>query len=804
MPELKLKPRKGSMRFTLLTSVWLWALALVISANVRLATAHDGTFDTPHEHIPNFTALPTVTSRQSGPWSAPSTWQQNRIPSNKDVVLIGVNHEVVYDTVSSASLAAVGIHGHLTFRTDVNTRLKVGTLLVTSTGKLTIGTATTPVAPHVTAEIVVTDRPLYTTSPDPDTGIIDPRQYGTGLLVLGEINIHGARKTPTWTRLAVEPRTGDTILQLQGPVVGWQPGDRIVLPDTRHLPVDHPKRADNFPPRTEVLTVSSVVGNELRLSSPLQFDHTGARNPDGTPTVVPNGTQLLPHVGNLTRNVVIRSENPAGTRGHTMFTFRAKVHVAYAGFYDLGRTTTAELDSTKFDASGLVTRIGTNQIGRYWVHLHRLWGPEPGTDGRPLMPSVLNAAGIRTWLETNGWQYQFIGNAIAASSNNTSLFKWGITIHDSHFGKVTDNVMYNIAGSGMQTEDGSESYNLFARNFAVRIPGEGHERLPKVEEDPDITGDLGKDGSGFWFRGPHNWVEHNAAADAVFSGLYYSGYYLKTFRLPLFPGANPTLSTQGITRTLVPFLSFADNEAYGPMQNGLWGAWPSGCCNAANWEDIKIDRFVAWHPYMDAITWYHSGKTTFTDTLLRGDPDITSKPAADGRAMTSTGMDFTFYENVELTVTNADIRGFVVGIDMPRKTRDADEDEPPGTVMHSVLQNYVNVRVPTAHSKPERDLLLNNVKFETFFASAIPNVSQPLHIYMEHRADDSDSNFSVGAMMEVRNYNQIPGDNFQVYYVERPAPCKHTRPAIKGYVCASSTTIDTTPPTPPVALRVMQ
>jgi hypothetical protein len=41
--------------------------------------------------------------------------------------------------------------------------------------------------------------------------------------------------------------------------------------------------------------------------------------------VLSDSTRLLPHVGNATRNVVIRSENPAGTRGHTLFTHRADV-----------------------------------------------------------------------------------------------------------------------------------------------------------------------------------------------------------------------------------------------------------------------------------------------------------------------------------------------------------------------------------------------------------------------------------------------------------------------------------------------
>lgn len=135
------------------------------------------------------------------------------------------------------------------------------------------------------------------------------------------------------------------------------------------------------------------------------------------------------------------------------------------------------------------------------------------------MPLWLTPDGIRTWLETRGWQYQFVGNAIAATNNSTHDSKWGIVIRDSHFGKLADNVLYNIAGLGLQTEDGGESYNLLAQNFAVRLPGEGDVCIPQPETNPDIDSDIGRDGSGFWSRGSHNWIEGNVAADAKFSGL---------------------------------------------------------------------------------------------------------------------------------------------------------------------------------------------------------------------------------------------------------------------------------------------
>ena len=47
--------------------------------------------------------------------------------------------------------------------------------------------------------------------------------------------MYGSVKTPTFVRLATEPRAGQTALTLSQAVTGWTAGDRLVLPDTRHI-----------------------------------------------------------------------------------------------------------------------------------------------------------------------------------------------------------------------------------------------------------------------------------------------------------------------------------------------------------------------------------------------------------------------------------------------------------------------------------------------------------------------------------------------------------------------------------------
>src|SRR6185436_17957970 len=110
--------------------------------------------------------------------------------------------------------------------------------------------------------------------------------------------------------------------------------------------------------------------------------------------------------------VVFRSQNPAGTRGHSIFVSRANVDIRYAAFVDMGRTTIQRLNITQFSSDGKVASVGTNQIGRYAIHFHHLFGPAT--------------------TPANGYQYTLVGNVIERAA------KWGVTIHNTHYGLVKD------------------------------------------------------------------------------------------------------------------------------------------------------------------------------------------------------------------------------------------------------------------------------------------------------------------------------------------------------------------------------
>jgi hypothetical protein len=276
------------------------------------------------EMMPNPVAAPTARNIECGYWSDPSIWENGRVPSAGDDVLI-TRHVVINTTDAQAHAILVTDNAGLIFDPHVNTGLKVGTLVVAGNGILQIGNEQMPVDPSVRAEIVIADQPLDL--------VKDPKQFLTGLLAIDHatVRIHGAAKTTeaTQLRLAVEPLAGQTTLTLENAPTGWRVGDRVVLPPTeaiKYLP------SDLAPHLSEEFRITAINGNVVTLDHALRFDHRGARDANGALT-------FLPHLVNLSRNVVILSENPEGTRGHVFLTHRVDADIRYAAFTDLGRTT---------------------------------------------------------------------------------------------------------------------------------------------------------------------------------------------------------------------------------------------------------------------------------------------------------------------------------------------------------------------------------------------------------------------------------------------------------------------------------
>jgi len=678
--------------------------------------------------IPNFAhpdvaAGPVIKTRQPGDWSDPATWG-GIVPGSGNVAV--VEHAVELSGNVQVLDVVIYPNGFLRFPPDASIQLNVGTLQVLAGGKLEIGRPSNPISSNAVAEIVFADRAIDLN--------LDPGQYGQGLLVLGDVSISGTPVDANFVRLSAEPRAGDVTLSTSQPLEGWRAGDRIVLPDSRQV---DPRIDRGFVSQTEVLEIADVSNatGVITLANPVSFNHPGARGADGE-------LDLLPHAARLSGNVVLRSADANGVRGHAQFMHRASVDIRHALFKDLGRTTARELDDTEFDERGNAVRIGTNQSGRYPIHAHHLTGPEVPAD--------------------HGFQYVFIGNSIDGGSFDHA-FKWGIAVHASHYGQLLRNTVYNYAGSGIATEDGSETGNVFDLNFVARTAAFG----------PLDVNDRGTAGTAFWFRGQNNMMNRNVAADSRNSGFSINAYRLGDVKIPDKQGSTDRVT---VDMNTLPILSFSDNETYGPAFFGvdLWEIGSTGD-TLHDVERSIVDDLRIWHHYYQALDIYRTHRITFNDVMIRGDA-----PQLNNRYTNPTGMNLSDpYRSRSFVINQADIQGQRTGIHLdfsgvPQETVGEFFDQPSPqtgtfetTIQKSVLKNYTNLRIETRRNlgSPRRTVVCDT-SFETVNVDLNGQRAQPFDILRAYNFSN-DRNLVSPDSVDIYNYNSSPAADFAVFSAEQ-------------------------------------
>jgi G8 domain len=713
-------------------------VAVMLCGYAVLPAAGPVTFTTPWDTIPNFVQAPTIASARAGAWSDPSTWSPARIPVGTDVVHIA--HDVSYDsTTGIADVIGIDTGGRLRFVPNTSTRLRVATLLVMPGGQLEVGTEANPIPASATAEIIFRDR--APDAIDDGIGVYDPKQYGTGLVcVNGTVRMHGAMTSPTFVRLAAEPGAGATSLALASAVSGWAPGDRISLPDSRHLLEN--EKWSHYQPQWEELTIASVSGQTLQLAGALQFDHPGARDGAGT-------LEYLPHVARLTRNVVLRSENPAGTRGHSLLTYRSQVDIRFVLFDEMGRTTNEDLGPG-------------NQIGRYPLHLHHLWGP-------------INPASTAP-------QFRVIGNAL------THSLKWPLTVHDSHYGLVQGNVVFDATGAGVVTEDGNETANVFAGNFAMAVVGDVNPR------DND-----GRDGSVFWFSGFDHHVHDNVAANginhsqAIVSGSGFNFWWFPgsnaSTRQPLYRGADLISGVEGqdfrmVDMKFVPIREFTGNEAYGATATGLvtWALGTTGYDHFPSMRETVIRNFTGWHLHEGGFFGYPNNRVTFDGFIVRG------HPRAFGRFEPGVAWSSGDYWAENVTIRRANIQGMKTAICCSTNTVGVFRIEDSYFRTYDAAFGNETLATPgTGAGAPGRRTEIWNSRFEAW-------PGRPLQtIEMNWRTDRGNSHTTATDQVFVYGYQGNSSNNFRVFYREQAsqniaggyATCNDvtSRPEIDGITC---------------------
>lgn len=462
----------------------------------------------------------------TGDWSDGATWADGVIPGAGAKVLIPEGVTVTVDGELAPEIKTVRADGTLAFATDVNTELKVDTLVTGYTGTLQIGTAAAPIDADVTARITFADD-------GPIDRDWDPGLISRGALLHGRTEIHGAQKTG-FTTLAEQPAAGATSITLDTIPTGWRLGDEITIAGTD--PDD--------PEGDEVVTITGIDGSTITFDPPLDSDHIAPRS------------DLDVHVANLTRNVIFESED-AGTlnRGHVMFMHTNDADLRYVSFEDLGRSNKQlGLDDWRL-LSGNEGSIGAENTevellggeivrGRYSVHFH-----QAGSDGAPAHVE---------------------GSVVRDDPS------WGFTNHSSNVDFI-GNVTHNVIGSGYVTEAGDE-VGSFIGNIAIRTVNPDANLNPADAEidpgqAPDAraeTQDYGWQGDGFWFHGSGVTVDDNVVSGATGHAYIYWQLGLveratgeKLVDVADLPNGDLIGPDGTLVRTKqVPVPSFDGNEAY--------------------------------------------------------------------------------------------------------------------------------------------------------------------------------------------------------------------------------------------------
>lgn len=676
---------------------------------------------------PTYSGL-TAYSTFSGNWGTATTWSTEAVPVSGDKVVISPGHTVVYDVSGDAIITAVSVlsGATLSWSPTTNTRLTVVTLCNHPNGNLYIGMSGTPIASGVLAEVVIADVPLNSGE--------DPFQHWNGLVSWGKTRIYGQEKTSKPWRLTAEVTSGVTSLTFSGAPTNWWVGDTLVVPDSRRLGgADSNLGALPWEAGYQHVSETGVIASgqattQVFLSGPMTYAHPGVLDISGN-------IVFYPHAGNLTRNVKIYSANPSGVRGHCLFVDDADVKIRGAEFRDLARTKVDEYLDNTAGTYGAITHYGTNQVGRYGVHLHHIH--------RRADDSVV---------------FEFVGNSIWSTFNPQ---KWAIVAHDSPYGVISENIIYNVKGWGIGTEQGTEIGLTINNNFVVKSRGSSAAIGLSSPDSRGWTTDIGFEGYGIWFRGtPLLTFQGNVVADCL-GGV---GCFNTALSETITAAAGPlsTDGTSGINPYKIGWSGFSDNEVYGgPMMDGFtyWDAGSLGNTPQSG-ETFNIDDYRCWHVNSKGYSNYRVHRFNFNSPRLYG--NIDHMYGGNG----ATGFYGADYVAEELTIKSGIVQGFITGLV-------ASSQGSVQTVTDTIMACYNCVAVPTrwgtnsAINNRDRNIYLNNVLYLPLLSGNNNLYSGKCSISMAgHNLAAGDTNLMNNDRVYVSGHNRVSGANYRVYFYE--------------------------------------
>lgn len=448
-------------------------------------------------------------------WSDPNTWGGIK-PSLNSSVTIPQNDTILLDE-NPPALAGITINGVLIFdRKDI--QLTASWIVVH--GALHIGTNTQP----FTHKAIIT-----LTGDNMNESIMG---MGTrGIMVMGGIlELHGAVPNHHYTKLNAHASAGATQLTI-AETLDWNVNDQIIIAPTDYF------EAANGNSITQKTTITAINGNSISIANGLNAFRWGQlqyATPNGlslsasnlvTPPIPDSINKTTPKVlderaviANLSRRIVIQSIDDALWNN---FGFGAHIML-------MGTNATAHVEGVEISRGGQRGRLG-----RYPFHWH-----------------MLSYNGAQTLADATG---QYFRNSTVNSSRNR-----GIVIHGTNGVLVQNNVVYDILGHGIFTEDAVERRNTIDNNVVLFVRNPPAPALKNHER-----GERGS--SGFWISNPDNIITNNIAADCG-----TNGFWLAFTRQP-WGESSSVLHTDGLllNPSRLRFGVFENNTAHSNRKEGI-------------------------------------------------------------------------------------------------------------------------------------------------------------------------------------------------------------------------------------------
>jgi hypothetical protein len=435
------------------------------------------TVDTTYGNVINFQTLPEEEEQTEVDcpdcmlWSNPETWGGMK-PGVGEEVLITSDMRILLDE-NTPELGGLNIEGLLVFdRQD----LTLTSEWIIVAGELKIGSESSPF--EAQANIILNDI-------DPDENMMG---MGTrGIVVMGGLlNIHGATPEILWTKINEHAEAGATQIELNENT-SWKVGDEIVV-----APTDYYEAAGVS--ISQKLGIADINGTSVTLDAGLNafrwgllqyatldglsLDPTGLIDPPIADTDSTNTPLILDEraaVGNLTRNIVIQAPDDELWRNQG---FGVHIMIMPGG--------QAFVDGVEIRRGGQ-----RGNLARYPFHWH-----------------MLSYSGSQTLNDANG---QYLKN----SSINQSKHR-GIVVHGTNGVLVQNNVVFDVEGHAIFTEDAVERRNTFDHNLVLKVRSPPFGTALKNHEVFDWN--VGP--SAFWWSNPDNVVTNNHVGDCEGFGFW--------------------------------------------------------------------------------------------------------------------------------------------------------------------------------------------------------------------------------------------------------------------------------------------